>query len=151
MVEPKNALSFPFLVNNNIYFFWSEQKKYIFLIWQHGANCNFFQTRHHHLPVMKSRKGKTISENLTELACGSYILVFEKGSRALQLSMFSFLPNDYDHDYCSFYRRESSNKNDWAILTLLRNKIFVHMHLQNKQLTLKIRFQRNASKYSIFW
>ena len=60
---------------------------------------------------MKSRKGKTISENLTELACGSYILVFGKGSRALQLSMFSFLPNDYDHDYYSFHR-ESSNNTD---------------------------------------
>ena len=96
---------------------------------------------------MKSRKGKTISENLTELACGSYILVFEKGSRALQLSMFSFLPNDYDHDYCSFYRRESSNNTDWAILTLLRNKIFVHIHLQNKQFTLKFKFRKNTFCY----
>ena len=42
LVEPNNALSFPFLVNNSIYFFWSE-KKYIHLIWhQYGAIIAIF-------------------------------------------------------------------------------------------------------------
>ena len=109
-LNPK--MHYHFLFQLIITFIFSGQKKITFSssasAWDY--NCNFFQARHHW--DEKQERGKTISENLTELACGSYILVFEKGSRALQLSMFSFLPNDYDHDYCSFYRRESSNNTD---------------------------------------
>ena len=57
LVEPKNALSFPFLVNNNIHFS-DMKKKYIYLIWhQHGAIIAiFFPGKTPPSPGMKSRK-----------------------------------------------------------------------------------------------